>query len=113
MIKNLLRLFGSRKGGAVSESDIVGGDKIGGDKVGGDKVSGNKGDTYDIKDSPGAGRDIRMENVSISQSRTEQIDLPTLARELEVLRLELKKQATDGGQDRLEEHTSELQSHSF
>jgi hypothetical protein len=93
------KLFGGRA--RRVDGDVVGGDKIGGDKVGGDKVSGNKGDTYDIKDSPGSGRNVSMNDVNIRQSRMEsgKIDLGELARELATLRAEMKGQASSPEHD--------------
>ena len=82
--------------------DRVGGDKIGGDKVGGDKVIGNKGDTYLIKNSPGSGRNVHMQDVGIRQEiRDGQTgtDLDTLSQELERLRQEMRKISSTVEQD--------------
>lgn len=102
MLDIFKRLFGVGKRGNQVTGDVVGGDKVGGDKVGRDKVSGNKGDTFDIKDSPGSGRNISMQDVDIRQNRTEfgeKIDLRLLAQELERLRVEMKSQASSAEHD--------------
>ena len=59
------------------------------------------GDTYNVGQGVGVGRNVRMTNVTVNQAQgqAEQIDLPTLASELATLRAEMKKLATEPEQD--------------
>lgn len=78
--------------------DKIGGDKIGGDKIGGDKVGGNKGTTINAVNSTGVGQNVNMENVSINQQGA-QLDLATLAQQLERLRASMKAEADPDNPD--------------
>jgi hypothetical protein len=54
----------------------------------------DKGDTYNIAQGIGVGRNVTMTNVTVNQVQSqEKIDLPALATDLSKLRTEMKKQA--------------------
>lgn len=60
----------------------------------------NDGDTYNIGQGVGVGRNVKMDNVTVNQFQSqEKLDLPTLADELAKLRGEMKKQATEPEHD--------------
>lgn len=55
-----------------------------------------EGDTYNVGQGVGVGRNVRMNNTTVNQfqGQTQSIDLPTLASELATLRAKLKEEAT-------------------
>jgi hypothetical protein len=58
------------------------------------------GDTYNVNQGVGVGRNVKMDNVTVNQIQGQsQIDLPTLADQLAKLRTEMKKEATDPEHD--------------
>lgn len=61
----------------------------------------NDGDTYNVGQGVGVGRNVRMKNTTVNQfqAQAQTIDLPALASELDTLRAELKKQATEPEHD--------------
>jgi hypothetical protein len=60
----------------------------------------DKGDTYNVGQGVGVGRNVKMRDVTINQAQSQgQIDLPKLANELGELRSEMKKQATEPEHD--------------
>ena len=59
-----------------------------------------EGDTYNIGQGVGVGRNVRMNNTTINQVQsTEKLDLPALATDLAKLRAEMKSQATEPDHD--------------
>jgi hypothetical protein len=59
-----------------------------------------EGDTYNVGQGVGVGRNVKMDNVVVNQVQgAESLDLPALAAELAQLRFEMKKQATDPEHD--------------
>lgn len=55
----------------------------------------NDGDTYNIGQGVGVGRNVKMDNTTINQVQSqEKLDLPALTVELAKLRAEMKKSAT-------------------
>lgn len=59
-----------------------------------------EGDTYNVGQGVGVGRNVKMTNVTVNQAQgQEKIDLPTLANELAALRAEMKKSATEPEHD--------------
>ena len=60
----------------------------------------DNGDTYNIGQGVGVGRNVKMNNTTINQVQSqEKVDLPTLAVELAKLRNEMKQQATEPEHD--------------
>lgn len=61
----------------------------------------DKGDTYNIGQGVGVGRNVKMTHVTVNQGQgqSKSFDMPTLASELERLRAELKKLATEPEHD--------------
>ena len=58
------------------------------------------GDTYNIAQGVGVGRNVKMDNVTVNQVQSqEKLDLPKLADDLAKLRSEMKKQATEPEHD--------------
>ena len=58
------------------------------------------GDTYNVGQGVGVGRNVRMNNTTVNQVQgSEKLDLPALAEELAKLRAEMKKDATDPNHD--------------
>ena len=58
------------------------------------------GDTYNVGQGVGVGRNVKMNNTTVNQFQgNEGIDLPTLAEQLAKLRSEMKKEATEPEQD--------------
>jgi len=54
-----------------------------------------EGDTYNVGQGVGVGRNVKMDNVVINQAQnSEKVDLPALADELGKLRAQMKKEAT-------------------
>lgn len=55
-----------------------------------------EGDTYNVGQGVGVGRNVKMNNTTVNQVQGQgaQLDLPSLAGELEKLRAALKKEAT-------------------
>ena len=59
-----------------------------------------EGDTYNVEQGVGVGRNVRMNNTVINQAQsTEKLDLQSLATELAKLRGEMKKEAATPEQD--------------
>jgi hypothetical protein len=60
-----------------------------------------EGDTFNVGQGVGVGRNVRMTNVTVNQTQNQApaVDLPVLANELATLRAEMKKQATEPEQD--------------
>jgi len=59
-----------------------------------------EGDTYNVGQGVGVGRNVRMNNTTVNQAQgTETLDLPALADQLAKLRAEMKKQATEPDHD--------------
>lgn len=61
----------------------------------------DNGDNYNIGQGVGVGRNVRMKNTTINQfqAQAQNIDLPALAGELDILRAELRKQASEPEHD--------------
>jgi hypothetical protein len=60
-----------------------------------DKDGSGGGDTYNIGQGIGVGRNVTMKNVVVNQYQGQQkLDLPKLADELGTLRTQMKKEAT-------------------
>jgi hypothetical protein len=58
------------------------------------------GDTYNVAQGVGVGRNVNMKNVTVNQIQSEsQIDLPVLADQLGKVRAEMKKEATEPEHD--------------
>ena len=58
------------------------------------------GDTYNIAQGIGVGRNVKMNNTTVNQFQNqERLDLPTLAQQLATLRSEMKKEATEPEHD--------------
>ena len=58
------------------------------------------GDTYNVGQGVGVGRNVKMDNVTVNQFQSqEKLDLPTLAQQLATLRSEMKKEATEPEHD--------------
>ena len=61
---------------------------------------GKEGDTYNVGQGIGVGRNVKMENVTVNQMQGgDKIDLPTLAEQLAILRAEMKKSASEPEHD--------------
>jgi flavin reductase (DIM6/NTAB) family NADH-FMN oxidoreductase RutF len=61
---------------------------------------GKDGDTYNVGQGIGVGRNVKMTNVNVNQVQgKEQIDLPALADQLAALRAEMKRRATEPEHD--------------
>ena len=59
-----------------------------------------EGDTYNVGQGVGVGRNVTMNNTVVNQTQgSEKLDLPALADQLAQLRAELKKQATEPDHD--------------
>ena len=59
-----------------------------------------EGDTYNINQGVGVGRNVKMNNVTVNQFQSqEKFDMPTLATQLATLRSEMKKEATEPEHD--------------
>jgi hypothetical protein len=60
-----------------------------------------EGDTYNVGQGVGVGRNVKMTNTTVNQVQGQQgqIDLPTLATELARLRAEMKTEATEPEHD--------------
>ena len=59
-----------------------------------------EGDTYNIGQGVGVGRNVKMDNTTVNQVQSsEKLDLPALAEELAKLRAEMKKEATEPDHD--------------
>lgn len=59
-----------------------------------------QGDTYNVGQGVGVGRNVKMDNVVINQVQSsEKMDLPALADQLAKLRTEMKREATDPEHD--------------
>jgi hypothetical protein len=58
------------------------------------------GDTYNVGQGVGVGRNVKMDNVTVNQMQSqEKLDLPALADQLARLRSEMKKEATEPEHD--------------
>ena len=60
-----------------------------------------EGDTYNVGQGVGVGRNVKMTNTTVNQVQSQGagIDLPTLVTQLEQLRAEMKKQASEPEHD--------------
>ena len=59
-----------------------------------------EGDTYNVGQGVGVGRNVKMDNVVVNQVQgSEKLDLPALAAELAKLRAEMRKEATEPEHD--------------
>ena len=59
-----------------------------------------EGDTYNVNQGVGVGRNVKMNNVTVNQFQSqEKFDMPTLATQLATLRSEMKKEATEPEHD--------------